>query len=88
MTLKDLLQTAKESFRFYVNLAKDDPLGAFHWDGCLCGVRRMTINSIDRLDGTVSEDEAAEAYDILDEAYDQARKEIDNIYRKAVNGND
>lgn len=88
MTLKDLLQTAKESFRLYVNLAKDDPLGSFYWNGCLCGIRRMTINSINRLDGTVSKDEADEAYDALDEAYDQARKEIDHIYKKAVNSND
>lgn len=84
MTLKDLLQTAEESFCLYVSLAKDDPLGSYYWNGCLCGVRRMTLNSIDRLGKTVGEDETAEACDILDDAYDQARKEIENIYKMAL----
>lgn len=84
MTLENLLQTAKETFRFYVDLAKDDPTGAYHWNACLCGVNRMTINSICLFDGTVNEDETAEAYDILNDAYDQARKEIENIYKMAL----
>ena len=84
MTLENLLQTAKETFRFYVDLAKDDPTGAYHWNACLCGVNRMTINSIYRFGETVSEDEIAEACDILNDAYDQARKEIENIYKMAL----
>ncbi len=84
MTLENLLQTVKETFRFYVDLAKDIPSDACHWNACLCGVRRMTINSIDRFSETVSEDEVAEACDILDEEYDRARKEIENIYRMAL----
>ena len=84
MTLENLLQTAKKGFRFYVDLAKDDPTGAFHWMACLNGVRHMTLDSIDLFYETVSEDEVAEACDILDDAYDQARKEIENIYRMAL----
>ena len=84
MTLENLLQTAKETFRLYVNLAKDDPKGISYWSACLCGVRRMTIDSIDRFYETVGEDEIAEACDILDEEYDRARKEIENIYRMAL----
>ena len=84
MTLENLLQTAKEGFRFYVELATDDPTGAYHWSACLNGVRHMAFYSIGLFYETINEDEAAEAYDILDEAYDQARKEIDNIYRMAV----
>lgn len=84
MTLENLLQTAKRGFRFYVDLAKDDPTGAFHWIACLNGVRHMTLDSIDLFYETVSEDEVAEACDILDDAYDQARKEIENIYRMAL----
>ena len=84
MTLENLLRTAKESFHFYVNLAKDDPTGAFHWMTCLNGVRHMALDSIELFYKTVGEDEIAEACDILDDAYDQARKEIENIYRMAL----
>ena len=84
MTLENLLQTAKKGFRFYVELATDDPTGAFHWMACLNGVRHMALDSIDLFYETVGEDEIAEACDILDEEYDQARKEIDNIYRMAL----
>ena len=87
MTLKDLLQTAKNGFCFYVKLAMDDPIGAYHWSACLNGVRRMAFDSLDLFNKAVSEDETAEAYDILDEAYDEARKEIDHIYKKAVCSN-
>ena len=88
MTLENLLQTAKESFRFYVELAMDDPTGAYHWSACLNGVRHMAFCSIGLLYETISEDEADEAYDALDEAYDQARKEIDHLYKKTVCSND
>lgn len=88
MTMKNLLQTAKESFRFYVELAMDDPVGAYHWSACLNGVRHMTANSIVLLYETATRDELDEAYDILDEAYDQARKEIDRLYKKAVYNED
>ena len=88
MTLKNLLQTAKKGFRFYVDLAKDDPTGAYHWLACLNGVRHMALDSIELFGETVSGDELAESYDILDETYDQAREEIYNIYRMAVNNND
>ena len=83
MTLKNLLQTAKRGFRFYVELATDDPTGALHWMACLNGVRHMALDSIELFYETVGEDEAAEACDILDEEYDRARKEIENIYRMA-----
>ena len=84
MTLKDLLQTAKETFRFYVELATDDPTEPLYWMACLKGVHRMTINSIGLFGETANKDELAEAYDILDEEYDRARKEIENIYRMAL----
>ena len=84
MTLENLLQTAKRGFRFYVELATDDPTGAFHWMACLNGVRHMALGSIDLFYETVSEDEVAEACDILDEEYDRARKEIENIYRMSL----
>lgn len=83
MTLKDLLKTAKRGFRFYVELATDDPSGALHWMACLNGVRHMALDSIDLFTETVGEDEIAEACDILDDEYDRARKEIENIYRMA-----
>ena len=84
MTLENLLQTAKRGFRFYVELATDDPSGAFHWMACLNGVRNMALDSIELFYETVGEDEIAEACDILDEEYDRARKEIENIYRMAL----
>lgn len=84
MTMENLLQTAKQGFRFYVDLATDDPSGAFHWMACLNGVRHMALDSIDLFYETVGEDETAEACDILDDAYDRARKEIENIYRMAL----
>ena len=83
MTLKNLLQIAKESLHIYVDLAKDSPSEAYYWNACICGVRRMTIDSIDWFSETVSKDELDEAYDDLDEAYDQTRKEIDHIYKEA-----
>lgn len=88
MTLKDLLQTAKKGFRFYVELATDDPSGASHWIACLNGVRHMAFDSIYLFDETVGEDEIAEACDILDDTYDQARKKINDIYRKAMNSDE
>lgn len=88
MTLKDLLQTAKKGFRFYVELATDYPSGGLHWMACLTGVRRMALDSIDLFDETVGEDEIAEACDILDDTYDQARKKINDIYRKAMNSDE
>lgn len=84
MTLENLLQTAKKGFRFYVELATDDPSGALHWIACLNGVHHMALDSIDLFYETVGEDEVAEACDILDDTYDQARKEIENIYRMAL----
>ena len=84
MTLENLLQTAKKGFCFYVELATDDPTGALHWMACLNGVRHMALDSIDLFYETVGEDEVAEACDILDEEYDRARKEIENIYRMAL----
>lgn len=88
MTLENLLQIAKESFHTYISLARDNPSEAYHWNACICGVRRMTIDSIDWFGETVSKDELDEAYDALDEAYDQARKDIDYIYREAVCNDD
>lgn len=88
MTLKNLLQTAKENFRFYVNLAKDDYESIDYWIACLNGVRRMALDSIGWFGETASKDDLAEAYDILDEAYDQAREDIQYIYKMAVNSND
>ena len=84
MTLENLLQTAKRGFRFYVELATDDPTGAFHWMAWLSGVRRVALDSIELFRETVGEDEVAEACDILDEEYDRARKEIENIYRMSL----
>lgn len=84
MTLENLLQTAKKGFRFYVELAMDDPTGAYYWMACLKGVQHMALDSICLFYETVGEDEIAEACDILNDAYDQARKEIDNIYRMAL----
>ena len=66
MTLENLLQTAKKGFRFYVELAKDDPTGAPHWMACLNGVRHMALDSIELFYETVGEDEINEACDILD----------------------
>lgn len=88
MTLENLLQTAKKGFRFYVELATDNPSGALHWMACLNGVRRIALDSIDLFYETVGEDEIAEACDILDEEYDRARKEINDIYRKAMNSDE
>ena len=84
MTMKNLLQTAKRGFRFYVELATDDPSGALHWLACLTGARHMALDSIDLFYETVGEDEVAEACDILAEEYDRARKEIENIYRMSL----
>ena len=84
MTLENLLQTAKKGFRFYVELATDDPSGALYWLACLRGVHHMALDSIDLFYETVGEDEVAEACDILAEEYDRARKEIENIYRMAL----
>ena len=84
MTMENLLQTAKKGFRFYVELATDDSSGALHWMACLNGVRHMALDSIDLFYETVSEDEVAEACDVLDEEYDRARKEIENIYRMSL----
>lgn len=88
MTLENLLQTAKETFRFYVDLAKGDPKEVYYWSGCLRGVLRMAFDSIERFSETVSKDEFAEAYDVLDEAYGQAYKDIHYFYKKAMNNDD
>ena len=84
MTMENLLQIAKNGFRFYVDLAKDDPSGAFHWMACLNGIRHMALDAIYLSYENVSEGKIADMGDILDEEYDRARKEIENIYRMSL----